>query len=272
MEFLKATVFGITQGITEFLPISSSGHLLILHKYIPIQEGRELAFDVFLHLATLVAVCLYFRRDISIILKDWFLSLKGGDDASKGRLGWLIIAGTIPAALAGYFFEDRIESLARGNMALLVVAFMLVFVGILFILVEKIAEQKKDLGNLDLKSSVLIGLAQAAALIPGTSRSGATIIAGMKLGLKRGEAVRFSFLLSIPIILGANILKVPALFSENLNINEWILLVFTFVFAFASGILAIHFLLFFANKYRLNAFAYYRFILATVLIFLFFWL
>jgi undecaprenyl-diphosphatase len=271
MEFIKAAVYGITQGITEFLPISSSGHLVILHKFFIFQPKNELSFDVLLHLATLLAVCYYFRQDIIVILKDWFLSFKGGELRKRGRLGWFIIAGTIPAGIAGFLFDEKIENLSKNDSALLLIAFMLFLLGVIFIVVEKYASKLKDIKGLDLKSTLWIGFAQAFALIPGTSRSGITTITGMALGLKREEAVRFSFLLSVPIILGASIKKIPSLFLDSPAVNEWVLMLAAFAFAFVSGLLSIHYLLAFSKKYKLNMFAYYRFILALVLIVLFFW-
>jgi undecaprenyl-diphosphatase len=271
MDFLKAAIFGITQGVTEFLPVSSSGHLAILHKIFIFELENELAFDVLLHFATLLAVGYYFRREITIIIKDWFSSFKGGEDRQKGRLGWYLIAGTLPAALAGFLFEEKIENIGQGDYALPIIAFMLVLIGALFIAVERSAMKMKDVKSLNLANSIWIGFAQALALIPGTSRSGVTIIAGMRIGLKREEAVKFSFLLSVPIIMGASIKKIPSLFMGGMDLGLIILLSVSFFFAFASGILSIHYLLAFSRKYKLNAFAYYRFILALVLMILFFW-
>ncbi len=262
MLYINSIIFGIVQGITEFLPISSSGHLVILHKLINLPIQNELVFDVALHLATLFAVIVFFWQDIWSIMKSWISSLRGKGD-EKSRLGWLIILATVPAAMAGFFFEDIIDNVLRSTW---VVALMLVLVALLFIFVEKKAKHIHDLSVMNFKNALIIGCSQALALIPGTSRSGITIIAGLSLGLKRVEAIRFSFLLSLPIILGANIKKIPLILNGNFQANEMIVLLIAFLFAFLAGFLAIKFFLRFASKHTLNIFAYYRIALALIIV------
>lgn len=262
IELLKALLFGSIQGITEFLPVSSSGHLLILHKFLSLPAVNELAFDVSLHLATLLSVIWFFRNDIIAMIKSWLLSFKKGQD-NESRLAWQIIIATIPAALAGYFFESTIDSLFR---SLWLVAMMLVIVGILFILLEKFSRKILELKDLTWKKSLLVGIAQSIALIPGTSRSGITIITALSLNLKREAAVRFSFLLSIPIIFGAAITKVPDLFKIDLTMSEYGVLSVAFLSALVTGILAIKYFLRYARNHSLNVFAYYRFILALMIV------
>ena len=193
MDYLYAAIFGIIQGITEFLPISSSGHLVVLHELIALPIENELAFDVVLHLATLLAVVGFLRRDIFRLLASWVKSLRGRHD-NLSRISWLIILATIPAGLAGWLFEDLIDSTLRSPLT---VSVMLILVGIFFIVIERISKMSREWKDLNWRQALLIGLAQAAALIPGTSRSGITSVAGMGLGLKRPEAVKFSFLLSV---------------------------------------------------------------------------
>ncbi|MCG2700737.1 undecaprenyl-diphosphatase UppP [Candidatus Parcubacteria bacterium] len=278
MQYIYAIIFGIVQGITEFLPISSSGHLVILHRFINMPLQNEMAFDVVLHLATLLAVIFFFYADIKRLLTSWIKNLplttsllrRGNNiDVSKikdyeyYKLSWLIILATIPAGLAGWLFEDILESKLRSP---LVVAVMLVAVGLFFIVFEKISRKTDDLKNLNWKKSLIIGISQAIALIPGTSRSGITIIAGLGAGLKRQAAIRFSFILSAPIIFGANVKKIPQIIEANLAVNEFMILAIAFIASFVSGILAIKYFLRFAEKHSLNVFAFYRFALAVLII------
>ncbi|PLX21914.1 undecaprenyl-diphosphatase UppP [Candidatus Parcubacteria bacterium] len=260
--YLKSIIFGVIQGATEFLPVSSSGHLIILHKYLGLPVQNEVMFDVLLHLATLIAVIVFFWDDIKKIVIAWFKSFFGyRSDYTK--LSWFILLATMPAALVGFFFENLIENVFR---SVLVVAFMLVLVGVFFIVVEKIAKKEKTLNQLNAKNFLFIGIAQALALIPGTSRSGITIIAGLFTKLKREEAIRISFLMSIPIIAGASLLNLGALLSSGVDKNELIVMTISFASAFFSAILAIKYFLKFATKHGLVVFAYYRFLLALLIV------
>ena len=262
MEYIIAIIYGVVQGVTEFLPVSSSGHLVILHKVLPLDFASEVTFDVFLHLASLAAVVYFFRKDILRIAIAW---LKGfsGKKSSDVRLGWLIIAATIPAAFVGYFLEDLIENKLR---SLNIVIVMLVIVAFLFIFFEKKGKFKKTIKDISLKDASIIGLAQSLALIPGTSRSGITIIAGIALGLKRSEAIRFSFLMSVPIIFGAFLSKIPDM-ANNFNFQgNFLLLILAFLSTFLTAFFVIKYFLRFAEKHTLASFAYYRIILAIFLL------
>jgi undecaprenyl-diphosphatase len=258
---LNAILFGLIQGITEFLPISSSGHLLILHRFLLLPVKNELAFDVALHFSTFLATVLFFKKDIWELMKSWVMTLSG-QISETGKISWLIMLATVPAALAGYFFNNLIETSFRSP---LIVVIMLIVVGILFIILEKISKKTENLNSLTWRKALFIGLAQAIALIPGTSRSGITIIAGLASGLKREAAVRFSFLLLAPITLGAAIKEAPQSFL-NLTSNDWIFLIIAFLAAFISALLAIRFFLLFAKNNKLNIFAYYRFALAGLIL------
>lgn len=261
MFYINAIIFGVVQGLTEFLPVSSSGHLVVLHELLELPIKSELAFDVVLHFATLLAVVYFFRKDIWRIIKSFVYSpVSGGNQYS--RLGWLLIIGTIPAAIAGFFFEDIIESALREPW---VVIAMLALIGLLFIIAEKKSKQSRVLSDLNLRKVLIIGLAQAIALIPGTSRSGITIIAGLGVKLRREEALRFSFLLSVPIIFGATIKKIPDIIGINLSGGEGAVLAVSFICAYAAAVLAIKYFMRFARAHSLNVFAYYRFILAAAL-------
>lgn len=266
MIYINAIIFGIVQGITEFLPVSSSGHLLILHEFINLPTKNEVFFDVALHLATLFAIVYFFRKEAWLLLSAWIKSL-GGEKSAYGRLSWFIILGTIPAALAGWLFEDYIETVLRSPW---VVIFMLAFIGALFVIFEKYSSRTKEYIALNARQAFAIGCAQALALIPGTSRSGITIIAGLGAGLQREAAIRFSFLLSIPVIAGAGVKKIPQLFDAGLGGNELAVLAVAFISAFLTALLTIKYFLRYAQGHSLNIFAIYRFILAAVLA-VYFW-
>lgn len=260
MDYLFAALAGLIQGLTEFIPISSSGHLIIFHDIIGFDLPDNLAFDAFLHMGTLLALVAFFFKDIVRIIKAFFSSLVKWDlknDAYQ-RLAWMVIIGIIPAGLAGYFLEDVINLYFHDSAyATLVVAFMLVIVAILFFAIENYAARAiKLLEKLKVSDSILIGIAQAIALIPGTSRSGITIIAGMWRGFKREEAARFSFLLSIPVVLGAGVKSVGDMGVSSSA--QWPLLAIGFAAAAISGYIAIRFLIRFLSNHSLRAFAWYR--------------
>ncbi len=265
INYLKAVVFGVVQGATELLPVSSSGHLIVLHRYLSLPIQNEVMFDVFLHLATLLAVIFFFRNDIKLMVGSWLKSFIGKSD-EYSRLSWYIIIATIPAALVGVYFGDYIESNLRN---IPVVSFMLVFVGLLFILIEKTSLKLKNLSQSSLGNIFFVGVAQTLALVPGTSRSGITIIAGLLTKLKREEAIRLSFLMSIPIIAGATVLNLGELFSAGINKNEIFILLISFLSALFSALIAIKYFLKIASKFGMSVFAYYRFALAFIL--MFFW-
>ncbi len=267
MDYLVITILSIVQGITEFVPISSSGHLVILHNILPEIKINELTFDVILHLGTLLAVVVFFWSDLVKIFINWLKSLLNLKfEASEAKLGWLLIITTIPAGIIGYFFEDFIETSLRSN---LVVATMLIVVGLLFLLAEKYASKNNNISKLNWKNALFIGIAQALALIPGTSRSGITIIAGMTTKLKREAALRFSFLMSVPIILGANIKKIPDVWPAILN-HEILSFIMSIVISFVTAYFVIKYLLIYVKNNSLNIFAYYRFVLAIIILLLYF--
>lgn len=267
MDYLLALIFGIVQGITEFLPISSSGHLIILHNFFELPIENKMAFDVTLHLATILSVLICFFEEVKKLVCSFVKSLKGKkDDYSK--TAWLLVIATIPAAFFGYLFDDLIEEgIHRSQeIGIIVVIAMLILVAILFIIVERKKPQEGLFTSLSLKNALLIGFAQALALIPGTSRSGVTILAGLQAGLKRSEALKFSFLLSIPIVLGASAKKIPSLFEQGIVVQELTIVLVAFVSALLTGLWVIRFFLKYAQNNSLNIFAYYRIALAMILI------
>jgi undecaprenyl-diphosphatase len=267
LEFLVAVLLGVVQGLTEFLPVSSSGHLLLGQYFLGLSQDRfGLPFDVALHLGTLVAVIAFFWRDLLGMAGAFVLSLLPGRRNladPQQRLAYLILASTIPAALIGFFLESFFENTVRSPW---VVAFNLVVVGVLFILAEGVGSKTRSADKLRFVEAVGIGLAQAAALVPGVSRSGATITLGLFLGLRREEAARFSFLMSVPIIAGAGFLQLTDAVSQGMSRSEALIFGAGFVSSAVVGYLAIRFFLRYVIHHSLRAFAYYRFALAAVVV------
>jgi undecaprenyl-diphosphatase len=265
LEFLEAILLGVVQGLTEFLPVSSSGHLLLGQHFLGLDQERfGLPFDVALHLGTLVALVSYFWRDLLRLAGAFVRSLApGGRNLADPdqRLAYLILASTIPAALIGYSLEGFFEEEVRSPW---VVVFNLVAVGVLFIVAEAVGARTRPADKLRFGEAVGIGLAQAAALVPGVSRSGATITLGLFLGLRREEAARFSFLMSVPIIAGAGSLQLAEVVSQGMDGSQALMFAAGFVSSAVVGYLAIRFFLRFVVHHSLRAFAYYRFGLAAV--------
>lgn len=255
MQYLQAIILGIVQGLTEFIPVSSSGHLIVMERLFNIKTG--LVFDLALHLGTLIALVVVFAGDFWKLLR----ALIAGE--KEGRLVWLIGLGTIPAVIAGTLAQPWVESYFRSTV---LVGVNLIIVAIVMLAVDRLAVRKRDVNDLGFGQAVLIGLAQAAALIPGVSRSGSTITAGLALGLTGGAATRFSFLLAAPIIVGA-ITKVSFGSSgiSEIAANPGVFAVGV-VSAFVSGYMAIKFMLSFLNNHGLAPFAYYRIIVGVIIL------
>lgn len=239
MTILEAILLGVIQGITEFLPISSSGHLIIFESFFGLNVEELLDFDIALHMGTLLAILIYFRKDI------WDLIT-----FKNPKLMKLLLIATIPAVLLGFTFKDTIEDLLRSPIS---VSILMIIVGILFILPENLFMKKR--GELNLKKSILIGFAQSLALMPGVSRSGATILSGTWLGLSREEAARFSFLLGSIAIFGAGILAAKDLDQVTIQTS---VLTSGFLASFIAGLFSIGFLMKFLKKYSLKIFGVYR--------------
>ncbi|MCA9307964.1 MAG: undecaprenyl-diphosphatase UppP [Patescibacteria group bacterium] len=264
MDIFQALVLGITQGLTEFLPISSTGHLILVSEFMhwPIQP---LVFDAFLHLGTLLAVFAYFRKDVARII------LHTIDDLIKNqrvfsqwheytKLGFYILLGTIPALLLGLMFGDTIEANFREVFYVLI--FLALGTGVMYYADTFYSANN---GALSFSKSLLVGFFQALALLPGFSRSGATISGGLFVGLSRENSARFAFLLSLPIIFGAGVFKLIASVSELSTISPVVLLV-GFVSSFVVGLICIRALLLFLKTKSLMGFIIYRGVLAVVLL------
>ncbi|HSL01408.1 MAG TPA: undecaprenyl-diphosphatase UppP [Rubrobacteraceae bacterium] len=266
LELLQAIVLGVVQGLTEFLPVSSSGHLLLGQYFLGLDQDRfGLPFDVALHLGTLLAVVAYFWHDLIRMARAFFRSLAPGGRNLGGdpdqRLAYLVLASTVPAVLVGYSLEGFFETAVRNPW---IVVFNLVLVGVLFIVAEAVGAKTRPAEKLGFAGAVGIGFAQAAALVPGVSRSGATITLGLFLGLRREEAARFSFLMSVPVIAGAGSMQLARAVAEGMRADDALLFVAGFLSSAVVGYLAITFFLSFVARYSLRAFAYYRFALAAV--------
>lgn len=255
MSILEALILGLVQGLTEFIPVSSSGHLLLTHQIFGSTENT-LAFDVALHVGTLLALILYFRKDL------WNLAVNIFAKNKEGRLARLLIAATIPAAIAGLIFGDYIDKHIRTPF---IVAISLALMGLVMLYVDR-KTPKENTNEITTKQGMSVGLAQILALIPGVSRSGATLTMGIFVGLDRKQATRFAFLLAVPIIAGS---AFGILLKDGDQISFGPDLAVGLIAAFVSGLFAIKFMLNIITKVGLKPFAYYRIVLAViVLIFL----
>ncbi len=268
MGIFESITLGLIQGLTEFLPVSSSGHLILTHSFFSESGvGGDLAFDAILQLATALAVIVYFRRDLHAMLQT--LQRKAARlpvDKKEINLIYAILIGTIPGVILGLSLESLMETTFRSP---LLVATTLVIGSILFATAEWLMVIKPREGSINTKKGLLIGLFQSLALLPGMSRSGATIAGGMLLGLSRAEAARFSFLLAIPIIVGAGLKKLLDLMTSAVTV-DWSPLIISGVTAFLVGLFAIHFMLSFIRRYSLWPFIWYRLVLAGVIVAVFF--
>jgi undecaprenyl-diphosphatase len=270
---IQAILIGIIQGLTEFIPVSSSAHL----ELAPWIAGWEsdglvgsLAFDVFLHLGTLTALLGYFWRDWVRIGRAFAASLaerRIGPDPER-RLAWLLLLATVPAAIIGFVGEDLIDSVLHGGSdgVRLAIAGFLVVGAVGLLLADRLGARERDLHHLTPVSALTIGFSQALALLPGISRSGATITAGLALGLTREAAARFSFLLATPITLGAGLYGSRKLLTEAHTPTEWIALVAGFGAAAVAGMLAIGFLLAWLRSRSVAIFSLYRFGFAALVV------
>ncbi len=252
MSIIEAIILGLAQGLTEFIPVSSSGHLLLLHEMLGTNEN-SLGFDVVLHVGTLLALIVFFKQDITMLIKN--VSQKN----SEGRLARILAVATLPAALVGLLFSDFIDDTVRSPF---VVMIALAIVGGIMLIVDSLKPKTKNIEEVSMKQGILIGVAQMFALIPGVSRSGATITTGLMLGLSRELAARFSFLLAIPIITGS---ALGLLIKGDLGASDQTLpLLLGMCAAFLSGLFAIKFMLNIIGKVGLRPFALYRIALAVV--------
>ncbi|MDI3279892.1 MAG: undecaprenyl-diphosphate phosphatase [Bacillota bacterium] len=253
MNVLQAVLLGVVQGLTEFLPVSSSGHLVLMQHLLGLPEVG-VSFDVLLHLATLLAVVIYFRRELAqaLLQRDW-------------HLGRLLLVGSLPAAVLGLLLEDFFAALFHSVQAV-GAAFLLT--GVILYAAERWGGRVQKSGGwqaLGMQDAFFIGLGQAVAIIPGVSRSGSTIAAGMARGIERTLAARFSFFLSIPVIAGAGLLELPHLWAEGAYYSP-AALAGGFIAAFLGGWLAISTLLAILQRWRLSLFSWYVWLLGLAIL------
>lgn len=263
MTWWQSVVLALLQGLTEFLPISSSGHLVL----VPVVAGwpdQGLAFDVAVHFGTLGAVLVYFRRDLLDMASGWLLHVGGRGASAESRLAWAVLIGTVPLGLAGFFGHDWIEANLRSA---LVIAAATGGFGILLWLADAFGAQRRSEETLRLREAFLIGLAQVLALVPGTSRSGITMTAAMALGLTRSAAARFSFLLSVPAILFAAGLETWNL-ARTPEAVRWDILAGATLISGVTAWLAIRLFLAFIERMGMWPFALYRVVLAALILWL----
>lgn len=264
MTLLAIIVLALIQGLTEFLPISSSAHL-ILPSQILGWDDQGLAFDVAVHVGSLLAVMIYFRKEIVDILVAWFKSFGKTGATDDSRLGWYILLATIPAGIAADVFQDFIEQHLR---AAIVIAITTIFFGLVLWWADIKAKETKNIYQLTWKSALLIGCAQAIALIPGTSRSGITMTAGLFLGLNKKSAARFSFLLSIPVIGGMGLIKTIQLATGGVAV-DWQALGLGTLLSFVAAYACIFLFLKYIERMGMTPFVIYRLVLGFgLLIFL----
>lgn len=261
MSWLEAVVLGIIQGLTEFLPISSSAHLRISAALIGWDDPGA-AFTAVTQLGTETAVLIYFRRDIGNILSAWTRSLANPDLRSHpdARMGWLVILGSVPIGILGLLFEEQIDSAFRD---LRLTALMLIVFGILLGIADRVGAKRRTLDQLTVRHGIAYGLAQALALIPGVSRSGGTITAGMLLGYRREAATRYAFLLAVPAVFASGLYKLTDIGD---GATAWGPTVIATLVAFAVGFVVIAWLMRFISTRSYMPFVAYRLALGTLLI------
>lgn len=269
MTAIQAIVLGVIQGLTEFLPVSSSGHLVFVPKFLGWAD-QGLEFDAIIHIATLGAVIFFFRKKIWALLKSLFhFRSQSVEDKAQRKFIFFLVLSTLPAGIFGFFANNWIEVNLR---AAWIVGFNMIFWGIILGISEWYRKKQGEGKNLDqttVKHSILMGIAQALALFPGTSRSGITITAGMFSGLTKKAAAEYSFLMSIPIIAMAGLLHVVEIIQNGFISTSLSTLGIGFFSAFLSGMFAIWFLMKIIEKWSLRPFVYYRIIIGIlILIFL----
>ena len=261
MDLIQIIILSLLQGLTEFLPISSSAHL-ILPSQVFGWADQGLAFDVASHIGTLGAVIFYFRRDVYAITQGWLTTGFSTSMNNNARLAWAIVIATIPAGLVGLFCGDWIEAHFRSSE---VIAYSTIGFGILLLVADRMASEHKNILQMTFKIAFVIGVFQALALIPGTSRSGITITAALIWGFQRQDAARFSFLISIPLILAAGLLKTKDLI-EQAAVVDWVTIGLGACISAISAYVCIYFFLAMINRIGMLPFVVYRLVLGAILL------
>ncbi len=263
MDWLQAVFLALLQGLTEFLPISSSAHLILPSQILGwVEQG--LAFDVAVHVGSLIAVLIYFRKEVRKMITAWFAWVFKGEKSSDGRLAWAVLWGTFPVGLVGIFFNyfKIVDDYLRATE---VIAITTILFALVLWWADNRAQERRDEYSLSIKDIIFIGCAQAMALVPGTSRSGITMTAGLLLGLTRTAAARFSFLLSIPAILLPGGLKSYELATSPIPV-DWNMIILGAAVSAIAALTCIHYFLILLEKIGFKPFIFYRLVLGIVLI------
>ena len=267
-EWFQAIGLAILQGITEFLPISSSGHLALVPSIFGWPD-QGLVFDVAVHVGTLIAVIIYFRNDLSLILCDWVKSLTTGKSTTHSKLAWAIAVATIMIGIAGLLLEEWVVSSGRNPVSIAVAT---IFFGVLLGLADRYGEKDRAIENIQWKDVIFIGAAQMLALIPGTSRSGVTISAGLMMGLSRDAATRFSFLMAIPVISLSGIWQLRRISQQSVPDEwqiKWGVLALAVIVSAVIAYLCVHYFLQFVQRFSMLPFVVYRLVLGVILLVVF---
>lgn len=282
MDTLQAVILGAIQGLTEFIPISSSAHLLVIpwvFRWKSVPEDQKLIFDVALHLGTLFALVAYFWREWYDMIKAYLATtrfarktagnpgVKRSHSSAQGAMLWPVILASVPAGLAGFFFDEMIERKLRTPI---LVGVGMIVMGAILLLSDRVGSKSRPMYSVKTRDWLGIGLAQALALVPGVSRSGITITAGLFLGLEREAAARFSFLIGAPIILGAAVFKLQDLFAVGLAAHEVVPFLLGVITAAVVGYLCIGFLLDYLKRRSVDLFVAYRFLFGVTTLALYF--
>ena len=262
MSTFQIIILAIVQGLTEFLPISSSGHLVLV-PYFANWPDQGLAFDVAVHFGSFLAVCLFFRRDIVALLGGGVRVLGGNVDAPESRLALAIVLGTVPAAVAGLLFAGWIEANLRDPM---VIVYTLSGYGILMAVADRLGKRERNIASVGYRDALIIGCAQALALVPGTSRSGVTMTAARFLGFERADAARFSFLLSTPVIFLAAMYQLVQLVAGDEAV-QWGELAIGVAVSAVVAYLSIEFFMRVVTRIGLLPFTVYRLLLAAIILY-----
>ncbi len=261
MDFIQPIVLGVVQGLAEFLPVSSSGHLVIVREIFGFEDQGAL-FDAVLHLATVIAILIYFRADWANIISSLNPRSNNHSAIQSRRILWLLVLSTLPAIAGGLLFPQLFTEQGR---TLTMIASLMVFTGLMFIVVERVSRGKKNLSKLTFFDALSLGVAQLGAMLPGISRSGATIATGLYIGLKREEAARYAFLLGVPALVLAGGYALLKMEFGQVVVN-WAELGIGFAVSLVSSIVAIAMMMRFVRTHKLHAFSVYLIALGLLLI------
>lgn len=271
MTYFEATILGLVQGLAEFLPISSSGHLALLQNWFDIDETKVLLFTVLLHVGTLVSVFIVYWKDIWELIKELVLTIKDlctgkglrMEERPVRKLGVMIIVATIPTAIIGFAFSDFFDSLYT---SVLPIGIGLIITGFLLVLAEKIGTANRGIKEMNIRNALFVGLVQGIAICPGISRSGSTLFGSLVCNLDRKFAVKFVFLISIPSILGSAILEAPAAIEAGVTAAQMGPVLWGMAVAAVSGLVAIKTMIKIVSDKKLSCFSYYVWLLGLIVV------